>query len=70
MKISENREERRGSIIKRDSIKGQSRKPSIPIPPELGGLEESDLTERFKVDINTKPMLDDERARKMIIGEL
>jgi hypothetical protein len=34
------------------------------------GVEESDFTDRFKVDINTKPMLDDERARKMIIGEL
>jgi hypothetical protein len=40
----------------------------MPLPDF--GLEESDLTERFKVDINTKPMLDDERARKMIIGEL
>jgi hypothetical protein len=43
----------------------------MPLSPELGGaFEESDLTDRFKVDINTKPMLDDERARKMIIGEL
>jgi hypothetical protein len=41
---------------------------SIPFPETL--LEESDMTDRFKVDVNTKPMLDDERARKMIIGEL
>lgn len=40
----------------------------MPIPDF--GVEESDLTERFKVDINAKPMLDDERARKMIIGQL
>jgi hypothetical protein len=30
----------------------------------------SSLSERFKVDINAKILLDDERARKMIIGEL
>jgi len=37
---------------------------------DLNTIEESNLTERFKVDINAKPILDDERARKMIIGEL
>lgn len=33
-------------------------------------IEESSMNERFKVDINAKIFLDDERARKMIIGEL
>ena len=47
---------------------GQAKKLTMPVPDF--GVEESDLTERFKVDINAKPMLDDERARKMIIGEL
>ena len=71
MKISET-EKRRKSVkpnIKRISVNDDhSRKLTMPIADF--GVEESDLTDRFKVDLNTKPMLDDERARKMIIGEL
>jgi hypothetical protein len=33
-------------------------------------VEESDLTERFKVDVNARPQFDDVRARKIIVGEL
>ena len=49
-------------------MKDQAKKVTMQLT-EIG-IEESDMTERFKVDVNAKPMLDDERARKMIIGEL
>ena len=54
--------------LKRLSVNASSKKMTM-LTHDIG-IEESDFTERFKVDINAKPMLDDERARKMIIGEL
>ena len=74
MKISETKNDlayRRSSIagsMQTFSLRDQARKLTMPVPEF--GIEESDFTERFKVDINAKPMLDDERARKMIIGQL
>lgn len=55
--------------MQRISLRDQAKKQlTMPVPDFM--VEESDFTDRFKVDINAKPMLDDERARKMIIGEL
>ncbi len=41
----------------------------IQIDTGLVGDYESEVTQRFHFDINEKPHLDDERARKKIIGE-
>lgn len=45
------------------------KKLDIKIDTDLVGDYESEVTQRFYFDINEKPHLDDERARKKIIGE-